>query len=98
MFLLKQACCAVYFGVFKLLVFSRRAVLASSSPYFRSMFTLNVVEQNQPEVEINGISYDTLKVIVDYLYSGKIDINVENVQDLLTGSSVLQVILLENNL
>lgn len=68
-----------------------RLVLAASSPYFRAMFTYNVVESTQAEIEIKGVNYQTVETVVDYLYTGQVEIDDDNAQDLLITCSMLQV-------
>ncbi|XP_076820916.1 kelch-like protein 41 [Clavelina lepadiformis] len=69
-----------------------RVVLAASSPYFRAMFSHNVIEQQKAEIELNELDFSTVSAIVDYLYTCRIDINNKNVQDLLTACSMLQIL------
>ena len=55
------------------------------------MFTHNLAEQNQFEIEIKDLDFQSVSLIVDYLYSSRIEINNDNVQELLTACSILQV-------
>ena len=55
------------------------------------MFTHDLAEQYQDEIEIKDLDFNSVSAIVDYLYTSKIDINDENVQDIVTACSILQV-------
>lgn len=46
--------------------------------------------EKKEKIEMN-ISTETLKTVVKTLYTGKTDINIENVQDLLEASNYLQI-------
>ncbi|ELT98329.1 hypothetical protein CAPTEDRAFT_85541, partial [Capitella teleta] len=61
-----------------------KVVLASTSDYFRQQFSSN-------EVVMKGIDEETGKLIVNYLYTGEIDINDENVKNLLSASEMFQL-------
>lgn len=67
-----------------------RNVLASSSPYFRAMFCSSFVERQQPKVTLKGITSAILSSIVDYVYTGLIDISMEVVLPLMQAASMLQ--------
>ncbi|KRY92953.1 Kelch-like protein 8 [Trichinella pseudospiralis] len=68
-----------------------KSVLASTIPYFRSMFASEMKESHQEEVEIRGVSADSFKHILDFVYTGKVTLTMENVQCLLYTSSFFQV-------
>ena len=65
--------------------------MAASSSYFRAMFTHDVIEQKQSEIELKDLNFQCVSAIVDYMYTGKIELDNQNVQDLLTATSILQV-------
>ena len=55
------------------------------------MFTSEMAESFQSSVTINDIDETALQELIDFAYTSKIKLNVENVQSLLYASSILQV-------
>lgn len=47
-------------------------------------------EKNQTEIKIKQVSGELLKALVNYCYTGKIEINSENILDLLASASMLR--------
>jgi len=70
---------------------THRAVLAACSAYFLAMFTHEVKESQQDVVDIQGVKPDIMTGLVDFTYTGEIDINVNNVQEILAATSLLQL-------
>ncbi|XP_025203650.1 kelch-like protein 2 [Melanaphis sacchari] len=67
-----------------------KVVLVSVSPYFRAMFTC-FSESNKNVVNIRNLDSTALQLLLDYIYTGEIIINLENVQVLLPASNLLQL-------
>lgn len=67
-----------------------RNVLAVSSPYFNAMFSCDLREKNQPRVVLNQVSPWIMKRIIEYVYSGELEINTDNAQELLAAASLFQ--------
>lgn len=67
-----------------------RNVLVSSSPYFRAMFCNNFLESQQTKIHLRDLTSATLKTIVDYVYTGRISITMDNVLPLMQAASMLQ--------
>ncbi|XP_055490717.1 kelch-like protein 38 isoform X2 [Leucoraja erinacea] len=65
-----------------------RNVLASSSPYFRAMFCHNFKERFLKQVRLLGIDGDILTLLVDYVYTGEITINMANVFPLMDAAAI----------
>lgn len=66
-----------------------RNVLVSSSPYFHAMFCTNFRERQQARVDMQGVPYDVLNNIVDYIYTGAISITMESVLPLMQAAAML---------
>ena len=62
---------------------AHKLVLSSLSSYFAVMFTQDLCEKNQDEVEIKEVNPDALMWIIRYMYTSHIDIREDNVEDLL---------------
>ncbi|XP_075675699.1 kelch like family member 18 [Dermatophagoides pteronyssinus] len=78
--------------------FAHRIVLCATIPYFYAMFTNDLAERNQMEIEIksnenddHGPSLDSeaFESLLNYAYTGAIEINSKNVQSILIGASFL---------
>ena len=68
---------------------AHKIVVAGCSPYLRAMFTNGMLETEQSVVEIQGIETNTMGLLLDFMYTSTIEINVENVQSILQGASLL---------
>lgn len=67
-----------------------RNVLAVSSPYFRAMFTSDLRESKEVKIPFNEVSPSIMLQLIDYAYTGRAEINVENAQELLAAGSLFQ--------
>ncbi|CAF0938721.1 unnamed protein product [Rotaria sordida] len=68
-----------------------RIILASSSPYFQALLTHKFKENNLNSIEIRDIEPNIFSILLHYIYSGKIEIDNNNVQDILIASDMLQL-------
>lgn len=83
--------CDVTLKVDKMEFHVHKIVLAGVSPYLRAMFTNGMLESVQEVVTINGIDDCIMEDLVNFSYSGIIEINVDNVQHLLSGATMLHI-------
>ncbi|CAL9705417.1 unnamed protein product [Knipowitschia caucasica] len=65
-------------------------VLVSSSPYFRAMFCNNFMERQQSRIVLKSISADILSAIIDYVYTGRVNIHMNNVLPLMQAAAMYQ--------
>ncbi|XP_037033869.1 actin-binding protein IPP [Bradysia coprophila] len=72
---------------------AHRAVLSSSSTYFEAMFrpALGLCEGKQKSVILHSIDSSILKQLLDFVYTGHVQIEQQNVQELLAAADMLQI-------
>ncbi|XP_062338385.1 actin-binding protein IPP [Osmerus eperlanus] len=68
-----------------------RLVLAASSPYFTALFSGRMSEADKEEVQILGVEAKVFEVLVEFIYTGTINVSVENVQELIVAADMLQL-------
>jgi len=72
---------------------AHRIVLAAISDYFDGMFAHGMKESPQEVIELKdeSISAETLKIVLDSIYSGGLHVSNENVFEVLLAADHLQV-------
>ena len=70
---------------------AHRIVLAANIPYFRAMFTHDMVESKQPDITMHSIDPSAMESLINFAYSGRVTISTSNVQNLMLGASFLQL-------
>jgi len=69
-----------------------RNILACSSSYFLVMFKSELGESHQTKIQIKEMEASTLRLVLDYVYTGKVELTVENVQSVLSAANLFQMI------
>ncbi|XP_033609735.1 kelch-like protein 2 isoform X2 [Cryptotermes secundus] len=70
---------------------AHKLVLASVSPYFRAMFTSGFIETTQDRIVMHEMEFSALRDIIDFFYTGKIEVTEENVYLIMEIAELLQV-------
>ncbi|XP_051555492.1 actin-binding protein IPP [Myxocyprinus asiaticus] len=68
-----------------------RLVLAASGPYFSALFSGAMSEAHEEEVRITGVEADVFEMILEFIYTGCIDVTVDTVQELMVAADMLQL-------
>ncbi|ELK18879.1 Kelch-like protein 13 [Pteropus alecto] len=69
-----------------------RVMMASASDYFKAMFTGGMKEQDLMCIKLHGVSKVGLRKIIDFIYTAKLSLNMDNLQDTLEAASFLQIL------
>lgn len=72
-------------------VLAHRLVLSAASEYFSAMFTGNLRESGESEVTLTDVNGDVLQGLVNYCYTGTIEIREDNVETLLATACLMQL-------
>lgn len=71
---------------------AHKCVLAAGSKYFRACFTNSMIETESAEpLELNNIDEFSLEAVVDYIYTGNIELNIDNYLRLLDAANQLEL-------
>lgn len=70
---------------------AHRLVLSSVSDYFAAMFTNNLRESTETEIQMWSIDPPALKACIQYIYTGEVVLKESNVEKLLATASILQL-------
>ncbi|XP_076462574.1 actin-binding protein IPP-like isoform X2 [Babylonia areolata] len=71
---------------------AHRLVLAAASPYFRAMFRCGMTEGKEEHVTLHDLSPSVFEQLIHFMYSGSIQVNGENCQELLAAADMLQLL------
>lgn len=66
-------------------------VLVATSDYFRAMLLGPMKESRERSVDLRGIPGNTLKSIIEFMYSGRLTLDTNNITAILDASSHLQI-------
>uniref|UniRef100_A0A5F8GPT1 Kelch like family member 5 n=1 Tax=Monodelphis domestica TaxID=13616 RepID=A0A5F8GPT1_MONDO len=70
---------------------SCRLVLSAVSDYFAAMFTNDVREARQEEIKMEGVEPNSLWALVQYAYTGRLELKEDNIECLLSTACLLQL-------
>ncbi|XP_077968931.1 uncharacterized protein LOC144422877 [Styela clava] len=73
-----------------------RTVLAASSEYFEAMFSSNLKEVHDGHVNMKDVNQDGIAQCIEFMYKGKADLRMENIQHILHASNLLRMVELTN--
>lgn len=72
-------------------VAAHRIVLSASSAYFSAMFFGSLRESQQEEIKLGEVLGEPLQMLVQYCYTGTIELREDNVETLLATACLLQL-------
>ena len=71
---------------------AHRLILAANSPYFRGIFSAESSESSSQEISLpNSFRNETVRLMLEYFYSGKLRVNEEDCEEMLSLAYMLQV-------
>nr|XP_033805879.1 kelch-like protein 1 [Geotrypetes seraphini] len=70
---------------------AHRIVLSSASDYFAAMFTSDVCEAKQEEIKMEGIDPNALWDLVQFAYTGCLELKEDTIENLLAAACLLQL-------
>ncbi|KAM8733123.1 kelch-like protein 4 isoform X1 [Sparus aurata] len=70
---------------------AHRLVLSAVSDYFAAMFTSDVREAKQEEIKMEGVDPEALRSLVNFAYTGVLELKEETIESLLAAACLLQL-------
>ena len=70
---------------------AHKAILAASSKYFKSLFTLGFKEKSQSVVTIDCIPSESVMQLLHFCYTASLDLSDENILDIIQSACYLQM-------
>ncbi|ELU10302.1 hypothetical protein CAPTEDRAFT_89177 [Capitella teleta] len=70
-------------------ILCHKLILIAAIPYFEAMFQSGLKESQEQEVELKFSDADTIRMLVEYIYSNEIEITEDNVETLVDASELL---------
>ena len=65
--------------------------MASSSDYFRAMLSHDMLETREEFTDLKELTVRGMEPLLEYAYTGKLDLNLSNVTDVMSGATFLQI-------
>jgi len=87
--------CDVKLIIGEKIIWVHKLLLVASLPYFHSMFTHDLIEKQQESIILKDMDPLAVELVIEFVYTSKININQNNVQTLLRVSTILQVSLVQ---
>jgi len=69
-----------------------RNILAASSEFFMAMFQTELDESGKSKIPIKEMEASTLRLVLDYVYTGKVELSTETVQSVLSAANLFQMV------
>lgn len=70
---------------------AHRDVLSEASDYFSAMFGHNMLEKDQGEIELHGISPRGFTMMMEYFYHGHITVDSDNIEDVIEAARFFHI-------
>lgn len=70
---------------------AHKGVLAANSNFFLAMFTTEMMEKDKARASVNSVSAGVMENLLEFMYTGQIQIRLDNVFELLEASNFLFV-------
>lgn len=70
---------------------AHKNILAASSAYFLGLFTSDMKEKHQAEVKLQGFKSFVMNDLLNYIYTGEVEITEENVKELVFAGDYLLI-------
>lgn len=67
-----------------------RSMLIASSSYFRRMCSSGMKESIENRIVLNGVTSEAVHQLINFCYTGKLDLNMNNVAELIQAASLLE--------
>ncbi|XP_072366926.1 actin-binding protein IPP isoform X3 [Scyliorhinus torazame] len=83
--------CDVQLQVKEQLFSVHKLILAASSPYFAVLFAGGMQEASKDLIQIHGIEAETFRLLLEFIYTGIIDVSIKNVQEVILAADMLQL-------
>ena len=68
-----------------------KLILAVYSPYMNAMLTSDMAEAAKHQVAFNHIPLDVMKIVLDYMYNGEVNLRKDQLMNTIEAANYLQV-------